>query len=126
MLFDLGYVLFWIGVFTAVRGNSRPLRWGVFVLFRTTLLVVCVTICVHQYFRETGAALDNDTIIEWFPKFNEIDPILFGGEVSFLIWVTLFLAFFYTILDSWLVVSGFEWWRGLPRSKRLGSRFWAL
>src|SRR5918998_704407 len=51
--FDLGYALFWIGLFAAVRGG--PLRRPVVVLFHaTTILAAIVTTCALQYYRQTG------------------------------------------------------------------------
>jgi lipoteichoic acid synthase len=57
LFFNLGYALLWIGLFAAVRGG--PLRWAVVVLFHvTTILVVIVSTCAHQYLQQTGTALD--------------------------------------------------------------------
>jgi lipoteichoic acid synthase len=48
VFFNLGYALFWIGVFAAVRGREH-LRRAVVVLFHAaTMLVVVVTTSAHQ------------------------------------------------------------------------------
>ena len=52
VLFDLGYVLLWIGLFAASRGMLRRI---VFMLFHAAaVLVVVVGTCAYQYFRSTG------------------------------------------------------------------------
>src|SRR5215216_6245766 len=54
VFFNLGYALFWIGLFAVVRGR-RPLRPVVVILFHViTILVLVVTTSAHQYFLETG------------------------------------------------------------------------
>jgi phosphoglycerol transferase MdoB-like AlkP superfamily enzyme len=117
-LFDLGYVLFWVGLFAAIRGRRGLLRWAVIFSFHTaTILVVIVSTCSDQYFRETGTTLSYDTIAEWIPKFNEIEPILFEGGVSLWAWVLLFFALFYAILGPWLLTRALgRWWGWLKRS----------
>src|SRR3712207_3522373 len=50
LFFNLGYALFWIGLFAAVRG-SRGLRRVVVIFFHAmTMLVVIVTTFAHHYF----------------------------------------------------------------------------
>jgi phosphoglycerol transferase MdoB-like AlkP superfamily enzyme len=119
ILFDLGYVLLWIGLFAVARRG--PLRWVVVFLFHAvTVLVVVVSTCAHQYYQETGTTLDYDTIAEWIPKFNEIEPILFGGGVALSAWVVLFFAFLYAIIGPWLITRAVERWRGWPE-RRTGT-----
>ncbi len=58
VFFNLGYALLWIGLFGTVR-KSGPLRRAVVFLFHaTTTLVSIVRASAHEYFRETGTALD--------------------------------------------------------------------
>jgi lipoteichoic acid synthase len=121
ILFDLGYVLLWIGLFAAARRG--PLRWVVVFLFHAvTGLVVVVSTCAYQYFQETGTTLDYDTIAEWLPKFNEIEPILFGGGVPLWAWVALFFAFLYAIVGPWLMTRAVERWRGWPERRTRVAR----
>jgi lipoteichoic acid synthase len=118
LFFNLGYVLLWVGLFTVAR--TGLLRWVVVVLLHaTTVLVVIVTTCAHQYFRDTGTTLDYGTIAEWIPKFNEIEPIL-TQDVPLLAWLLLLVALFYVVLGPWLVTRGVERWRGRPRPSPTG------
>ena len=79
VFFNLGYALFWIGLFAATRGRG-PLRRFVVVFFHAaTMLVVLVSTFAHQYFRTTGTTLDYGIIAQWIPKLKEIVPILASG-----------------------------------------------
>ena len=112
LFFSLGYVLLWIGLFAAMRSGS--LRRLVVVLFHlTTVLVIIVVTCAHQYLRENGTTLDYGTIAEWIPKFNEIMPILVH-DVPLLAWMLLFFALSYVILGPWLLTLAIARWRGWP------------
>lgn len=100
-LFDLGYSLFWIGLFAAAR--SGPLRWAaVFFFHAATVLLVVVTTCAHQYLRQNGTTLDYGTIAEWIPKVHEILPILTQG-VPLSAWALLAAALLYATLGPMLV-----------------------
>lgn len=119
ILFDLGYVLLWIGLFVAVRRG--PLRWAVVVLFHvSTMLLVIVTVVAYQYFRENGTTLDYGTIAEWVPKFGEIVPILVY-DVPLLAWGLLAAALFYSTLGPFFVSRAVGWWRGWPKRPTAGS-----
>lgn len=79
MFFDLGYVLLWVGLFALAKG--RIARRVVVSLFHAvTVLVLVVSTCAHQYFRQNGTTLDYATIAEWLPKIHEIAPILTQGS----------------------------------------------
>jgi lipoteichoic acid synthase len=111
VFFNLGYALFWIGLFSAVRGGGS-LRRAVVVLFHVaTLLVVTVTTCAYQYFRETGTTLDYNIIALWMLKPGEVVLVL-GGSVPLSAWVLLFGVLFYVALGPWLLARVVEWWRG--------------
>jgi hypothetical protein len=69
VLFDLGYVLLWIGLFAASRGMLRRI---VFVLFHAAaVLVVVVGMCAYQYFRSTGTTLDYPIVAYYLAKLGE-------------------------------------------------------
>jgi lipoteichoic acid synthase len=79
---NLGYALLWIGLFAAVRGRGA-FRWVVIILLHaTTIFVLVVTTCAHQYFRQNGTTLDYGTIAEWTTKFDEIAPIVGRSVVA--------------------------------------------
>jgi lipoteichoic acid synthase len=118
VFFDLGYALFWIGLFGVAR--RRSLRLVVILLFHaTTMLVVVTTTVAHHYFLENGTTLDYGTIAEWIPKFQEVVPILFQGRVPVLAWMLFAAALLYTSLGPLLLSRAAERWREWPR--RLSS-----
>src|SRR4028119_1313928 len=53
VFFNLGYALFWIGLFAAVHTRGLLRRTVVIRFHVSTLLVVIVTTFAHQYFRVT-------------------------------------------------------------------------
>ncbi|MCA1728681.1 MAG: sulfatase-like hydrolase/transferase [Actinobacteria bacterium] len=125
VFFNLGYVLFWIALFAAVR-DRRLLRRVVVVLFHiTTMLVVSVTTCAHQYFRVTGTTLDYGIIALWLPHPKEIMPVLASGATVGG-WMLLFAALFYVALGPLLVTRAVSWvlgWPEGPRTERLKTSF---
>jgi lipoteichoic acid synthase len=120
IFFNLGYALFWIGLFAVARRG--PLRWVVVVLLHAvTMLVVIVTTCAHQYFKDNGSTLDYGIISEWVPKFDEIKPIL-THDVPLSVWMLLAGALFYAILGPWLVTRAIGWWWGWPGFSRVETK----
>ena len=66
VFFNLGYALLWIGLSV---WRARGLRRVVFFLFHvTTMLAAIVRGSAHEYFRETGNALDYDIVALWLPR----------------------------------------------------------
>jgi phosphoglycerol transferase MdoB-like AlkP superfamily enzyme len=121
IFFNLGYVVLWIGLFAAVRSSKGPLRRAVVLLFQTTtMLVVFVTTCAHQYFRQTGATLEYGTIAEWISKLDKIEPVLQSVPLS--VWILLAIALFYVALGPLLLTRAVERWRGWPEKYRTGTR----
>jgi lipoteichoic acid synthase len=74
VFFNLGYALLWIGLFGAAR--KGPLRRVVVFLFHiTTMFAAIVRGSAHEYFRETGTALDYDIVALWLPRPKDVtDP----------------------------------------------------
>ncbi len=128
VFFNLGYVLFWIGVFAAVRANRGPLRRVVVILFHVmTMLVVIVTTSAYQYFRVTGTTLDYGIVALWLPRIKEVAPVLASGATPWS-WALLFAALFYAALGPLLVTRALGWrgwsersWASRPRGFSLGS-----
>jgi lipoteichoic acid synthase len=119
--FELGYALFWVGLFALARRGVA--RWIVVVLFHAaTVLLVVVTTCAHQYFLQNGTTLDYGTIAEWVPKIQEITPILKEG-VPLSAWGLLAAALFYAILGPFCVTRGVERWSGRPGRRYQVPRF---
>ena len=110
IFFNLGYVLFWIGIFAAVRGRE-PLRRVVILLFHSvTILVLLVNTCAYQYFRETGVTLNYGTAAQWISKLGEHAPVPFQG-VPLSVWVLLTAVLLYATLGPLLLTRAVERWR---------------
>jgi lipoteichoic acid synthase len=110
---NLGYALLWMGLFAAVRGRG-VFRWVVVILFHaTTIFVLVVATCAHQYFRQNGTTLDYGTIAEWIPKFEELGPI-FAYDVPTSAWMLLAAALLYATLGPLILTRAIGWWRGWP------------
>ncbi len=110
---NLGYALLWIGLFAAVRRRG-PFRRVVVVLFHvTTILVLVVATCAHQYFRQNGTTLDYGTIAEWIPKVEELVPI-FAYDVPTSAWMLLAAALLYATLGPLILTRVIGRWRGWP------------
>jgi len=119
IFFDLGYVLFWLGLFAVVRKGYA--RRAVIVLFHAaTMLVVLVSTSANQYFRETGSTLDYGIVAGWLPHLKEALPVITQG-VPFSAWVLLAVALFYVILGPWLVTRIVERWRGWSGERLVGA-----
>jgi len=119
VFFDLGYALFWVGMFALVRrGYARRV---VVVLFHAvTMLVVLVSTFAYQYFRETGTTLDYGVIAAWLPNLQQTLPIITQG-VPLSAWLLLAVAVFYVTTGPWLVTRILERRRGwfpLTRGER--------
>ncbi len=109
IFFNLGYALFWIGIFAAARRGL--MRWAVVLLFHTaTILVMLVTTCAYLYFQETGATLEYGTIAEWTTRFDLIESVF--QRVSLMVWLLLAIPLLYAILGLLLLTRAVGRWRG--------------
>jgi arylsulfatase A-like enzyme len=106
VFFNVGYALLWLGLFGAVR-RRRPLRRAVVFLFHATSVVaVIVRASAHEYFRETGTALDYDILAVWLPRPKDVKQM-----TPLSTWVLLAAALFYATLGPWLVLRALgRWW----------------
>ncbi|MCA1715354.1 MAG: LTA synthase family protein [Actinobacteria bacterium] len=122
LFFNLGYALFWVGLFAATRGGG-PLRRVVVVLFHVvTMLLVIVTTFAHGYFQQTGTTLDYGVVALWLPKIREVVPVLASGAEPW-VWALLFAALFYVALGPLLVTRAVERFarrRGGPERAQTG------
>jgi lipoteichoic acid synthase len=115
VFFNLGYALLWIGLFGAMRRG--PLRRVVFFLFHVmTMLVATVRTSAHEYFRETGTALDYDIVALWLPRPRDVKQM-----TPLSAWVVLAAALFYATLGPWLVSRALGRWQGWPAASPNGS-----
>jgi arylsulfatase A-like enzyme len=116
VFFNVGYALLWIGLFGAARRRG-PLRRAVFFLFHiATTLVAIVRTIAHEYFRETGTALDYDIFALWLPRPKDLKQMTPRSA-----WVLLAAALFYATLGPWLVSRALGRWRGWPASSLDGT-----
>jgi lipoteichoic acid synthase len=116
VFFNLGYALLWIGLFGAVRRRG-PLRRVVFFLFHVmTMLVATVRTSAHEYFRETGTALDYDIVALWLPRPKDVKQM-----TPLSAWVVLAAALFYATLGPWLVSRALGRWQGWPAASPDGA-----
>jgi lipoteichoic acid synthase len=115
VFFNLGYALLWIGLFGVARRG--PLRRVVFFLFHVmTMLVATVRTSAHEYFRETGTALDYDIVALWLPRPRDVKQM-----TPLSAWVVLAAALFYATLGPWLVSRALGRWQGWPAASPNGS-----
>src|SRR5918998_5437503 len=109
IFFNLGYALFWVGIFAAARRGL--MRWAVVLLFHTaTILVMLVTTCAYLYFQETRATLEYGTIAEWTTRFDVIEPVL--QRAPLMVWLLLAIPLLYAILGLLLLTRAVGRWRG--------------
>src|SRR4051794_15909195 len=76
LLFNLGYVLLWAGLFAVARkGTSRWIVIG--FLHLVTMLIALVTTSAYQYFKVTGSILDSSYLYLWLSS-----PQGTGGAIA--------------------------------------------
>ncbi len=112
LLFNLGYVILWIGLFAVFR---RGVARGVVVIFLHTasLLVVIVTTVSYQYLVATGSTLDYGVIVFYLGTLGEVKDIITGTAPAYA-WFVLAAAFLYVILGPWTAVRLLARRRALP------------
>src|SRR4028119_2482949 len=124
LFFNLGYALFWVGLFAAVHGGGTLRRFVVVLLHAVTMLLVVVTTFAHGYFQQTGTTLDYGVVALWLPKIREVVPVLASGATPW-VWVLLLAALFYVALGPLLVTHAVERlarWRGRQESAQTRSQ----
>ena len=113
IFFNVGYALFWVGIFAAARRGL--MRWAVVFLFHTaTMLVALVSICAYLYFQETDTTLEYGTIAEWTTRFDKIESVL--QKIPPTVWIVLAISLLYATLGPFVLTRAVEWRRG-----RLGT-----
>ena len=101
VLFNLGFVFLWVGLFALTR-RSRW-RWPVVVLFHAaTILVVGTTTAAHQYFQETGSTLSLSVIVYSLRSFGEIKDVI-GSVTSSAVWLAVLAVLDYIVLGPWMI-----------------------
>jgi lipoteichoic acid synthase len=123
VFFNLGYALFWVGLFATTRRGT--LRRVMIVLFHvTSTLFACFRACAHQYFQQTGTTLDYDIIALWGPRLDEIKPMI---KLPLLSRVLLAASLLYLALGPSLLTRAVARWRGWSEGSPTGrseASFW--
>ncbi|HEX2728937.1 MAG TPA: sulfatase, partial [Rubrobacteraceae bacterium] len=71
VLFNLGYAVLWIGLFSIIRSGIP--RYALLVLFHVSALVVAMlTTSAHFFYKATGSALSFDFVALSLSKFEEV------------------------------------------------------
>ena len=103
VLFNLGYVFFWVGLFALTR-QSR-LRWPVVVLFHVvTIVVLATTTSAHVYFQETGSTLSLNVITYSIGTFGEIEDVI-GSVTSVTTWAWGLVIISYMVTGPWTITT---------------------
>jgi lipoteichoic acid synthase len=120
LLFNLGYALFWIGLFALARRGLA--RWLVVVLFHgVTVVVIAITTCAHFYFEETGSTLDLNIIVYSLTTLGEVNDVI-ASVTSPAIWALAAAALCYVVLGPWLVTWLVRRWRRWRNRRELTGR----
>jgi len=101
VLFNLGFVFLWVGLFALSR-ESRW-RWPVVVLFHAaTILIVVTSTAAHQYFQATGSTLSLTVILYSVRSFSEIKDVI-GSVTSPAVWFSILVILDYVVLGPWML-----------------------
>ncbi len=103
LLFNLGYVFLWVGLFALTRQNR--IRWPVVVLFHAvTILVLATTTSAHGYFQETGSTLSLSVITYSISTLGEITDVI-GSVTSPATWTWVLVVLGYMVLGPWIIAT---------------------
>jgi lipoteichoic acid synthase len=112
LLFNLGYVFLWVGLFTLTR-QSRLRRPVVVLLHTVTIVVVATTTSAHGYFQETGSTLSLSVITYSLSSLGEITDVI-GSVTSLAIWAWVLVILGYIVLGPWTIATLLCGKRGEP------------
>ncbi|MCA1719386.1 MAG: sulfatase-like hydrolase/transferase [Actinobacteria bacterium] len=112
LLFNLGYVLLWVGLFAAAK--RRFSRWIVVGLFHVaTIFVALITTSAYQYFKVTGSTLDSDFILNSLSSPEGLGAVI-ASEVTPGLLALILTILAYAVLGPWLVTRLVVRWSGWP------------
>src|SRR5918998_2247411 len=110
LLFNLGYVLLWVGLIALAR--RRASRWIVVGLFHTlTMLAALITTSAYQYYKVTGSTLDSYYLYLWIASPEGTGGAI-ASELTPGILALLLVVVFYVALGPALVTRLVIRWRG--------------
>ncbi len=121
LLFNLGYVALWVGLFALFRKGAS--RWTVIVVFHvSTLLVVLLTTSAHFYYGATGSPLNLNLITLSLSSYGEIQGVI-AAEAKTWMLALLSAVLFYVIAGPALItrLSERDWY--MPTRTSRGPAF---
>ncbi len=106
VLFNLGYVVLWVGLFLLVKWWT-VLRWiYLFFFHAVSLLVVVITTSSYHYFKTTGFTLDYGIVAYYLAAPGEARGAI-ESEASLGVWLLLSGAILYVMVGPLLITQGF-------------------
>jgi phosphoglycerol transferase MdoB-like AlkP superfamily enzyme len=101
LLFNLGYMALWVGIFAVVRG-----RWARLVslvaMHVSVVMVVVLTTSAHFFYEKTGSTLDWGFVVVSVSSLGEIQGVI-GSETTPLHWILVSIGLLYTIIGPTLM-----------------------
>ena len=117
LLFNLGYVALWVGIFAVVRGRWARLI-SLVVLHVSVVLIVVLTTSAHFFYEKTGSTLDLGFVIVSVSSLGELKGVI-GSETTALHWILVVVGLLYTILGPTLITRlATGAWRPAAKSAR--------
>jgi arylsulfatase A-like enzyme len=101
IFFNVGYAVFWIGMFILVR-RGIPRRVTVFLLHVISGAVVALTTSAHLYFLKTGSVLDYSVLAYSVTNFGELKGLI-GSHAPLTLVAGAVPALVYLSLGPWLL-----------------------
>ncbi len=101
LLFNLGYVALWVGIFAVVRGRWARLA-SLVVLHVSVVLIVALTTSAHFFYEKTGSTLDWGFVVVSVSSLGEIQGAI-GSETTPLHWILVSVGLLYTIIGPTLI-----------------------
>lgn len=101
LLFNLGYAVFWIGVFTAFR-RGMPRKITAILFHVTSVFVVLLTTSAHVYFLKTGSMLEYGVVAYSVTNLNELKGLI-GSHAPTSLLLGLVPVLLYLALGPWLL-----------------------
>jgi lipoteichoic acid synthase len=90
LLFDVGYVLVWVGPFAVVR-RGMPRRVVLVLFHASAILVAVIATVAYQYFRSTGTVLDYGMVAYYLAQPEEAQGAV-SSNAPMAAWVILSAA----------------------------------
>lgn len=110
LLFNLAYVLIWIGLFAVAR--TRLLRWIVVgVLHTVTIFIALVMLGAYQYFKATGLTLSSSDLLLGLSSSQGTGALIVSG-LSMGLLVLLLAILIYGFVGPVLVAYVVSRWNG--------------